>query len=54
MSTLRDLPKIEWRRAITVEEAPTGLVSVAVVDAEGARHVVKLRDPLALPPATAA
>lgn len=40
--------------AITVEEAPTGLASVAVVDAEGARHLVKLRDPLALPPATAA
>jgi len=40
--------------AITVEEAPTGLTSVAVVDAEGARPVVRLRDPLALPPATAA
>ncbi len=72
MSTLRNLPKTEWRgffdrmskpllgkwarhpTAITVEEAPTGLASVAVVDAEGARHVVRLRDPLALPPATAA
>jgi hypothetical protein len=40
--------------AITVEEAPTGLASIAVVDAEGARHVVRLKDPLALPPATAA
>ena len=30
--------------AITVEEAPTGLTSVAVVDAEGARHVVRLKD----------
>jgi hypothetical protein len=39
--------------AIIVEEAPTGLESVAVIDAEGARHFVKLREPLALPPATA-
>jgi hypothetical protein len=38
--------------AIIVEEAPTGLESVAVIDAEGARHFVNLREPLALPPAT--
>jgi hypothetical protein len=40
-------------KEITVEEAPTGLASVAVVDAEGARHVVRLKEPLALPPSAA-
>jgi hypothetical protein len=39
--------------AIIVEEAPTGLESIAVVDAEGARHLVRLRKPLALPPTSA-
>src|SRR5467141_4474341 len=39
---------------ITVEEAPTGLASIAVVDAEGARHIVRLKEPLTLPPASAA
>jgi len=45
---------IRHPKEITVEEAPTGLASVAVVDAEGARHVVRLKEPLALPPASAA
>jgi hypothetical protein len=44
---------IRHPKEITVEEAPTGLASVAVLDAEGARHVVKLREPMALPPASA-
>ena len=38
--------------AITVEEEPSGLASLAVVDAEGARHVVRLKEPLALPAAS--
>jgi hypothetical protein len=45
---------IRHPKEITVEEAPSGLASVAVVDAEGARHVVRLKEPLALPPASAA
>src|SRR3989442_477944 len=38
---------------IEVEEGPAGLASVAVVDADGARHVVRLKDPLMLPAAGA-
>jgi hypothetical protein len=34
---------------IEVEEGPAGLVGVAVVDANGARHFVRLKDPLMLP-----
>ena len=36
---------------IDVEEGPIGLESVAVVDADGVRHVVRLKEPLMLPPA---
>ena len=39
-------------REIVVEETPAGLASVAVIDADGARQVVKLKEPLMLPPAT--
>ena|SRR6185295_20165453 len=39
---------------IEVQEGPGGLVRVAVVDAGGARHVVRLKDPLMLPAAGAA
>ena len=38
-------------REIVVEEGDTGLKSVAVVDADGARQIVNLKDPLSLPPA---
>jgi uncharacterized protein DUF5335 len=38
-------------REIVVEEVPTGLASVAVLDADGARQIVKLKEPLMLPPA---
>jgi hypothetical protein len=31
-----------------VEEAPEGLVSVAVVDADGTRQIVRLKEPLML------
>jgi hypothetical protein len=36
-------------REIYVEDGGVGLASLAVVDAEGARQIVKLRDPVALP-----
>jgi len=36
---------------IDVEEGPIGLESVAIVDADGVRHVVRLKEPLMLPPA---
>ncbi len=38
-------------QAIQVEESAAGLVSVAVVDADAARHVIRLKDPLMLPEA---
>jgi hypothetical protein len=38
-------------REISVEELPTGLVTVAVVDSAGVRQVVRLTEPLTLPPA---
>jgi len=34
-----------------VDESLAGLESVAVVDGDGARQLVKLKDPLMLPPA---
>ena len=37
-------------REIVVEESETGLKSVAIVDADGARQIVNLKDPLMLPP----
>jgi hypothetical protein len=40
-------------REIVVEKTLTGLASVAVVDEEGARQVVRLKEPLMLPDATA-
>ena len=39
-------------REITVDESPAGLGSVAIIDEDGARQVVKFKDPLGLPPAT--
>src|SRR4051812_44495798 len=43
---------IRHPREIMVDQSPEGLGSVAIVDGDGARQVVKFRDPLALPPAT--
>jgi len=43
---------IRGPREIVVEDAPGGLASVAVIDADGARQVVRLKEPLKLPPAT--
>ena len=39
---------IHHPREIVVEEAPEGLVSVAVVDADGTRQIVRLKEPLML------
>src|SRR5882762_145619 len=44
---------IRHPQEILVEEAEAGLASVAVVDADGARHIVRLKEPLGLPPAAA-
>ena len=40
---------IRHPKEIVVEEGPMGVVSVAVVDKEGVRQVVKIREPLLLP-----
>jgi hypothetical protein len=40
-------------REIYVETGGGGLASFAVVDDQGTRHIVKLRDPLALPASAA-
>jgi hypothetical protein len=40
---------IEHPREIYVDDNVNGIVSLEVVDAEGARQIVKLREPLALP-----
>jgi len=37
-----------------VQENAAGLASLAVVDAAGARHIVRLKDPVMLPSAGAA
>ena len=42
---------IRHPKEILVEEDSAGLKSVAVVDADGARQMVHLKDPLMLPPA---
>ncbi len=44
---------IRHPREIIVEESPAGLESVAVIAEGGARHLVKLKDPLRLPAVTA-
>jgi hypothetical protein len=45
---------IRHPKEIVAEETPAGLASVAVIDEEGARQVVRLKEPLRLPPAAAA
>lgn len=44
---------IRHPREILAEQGPTGLASVAVIDEDGARQIVRLREPLMLPPASA-
>ena len=38
-------------KQVAVEETAGGLASVAVTDGNGATHVVRLKEPLTLPPA---
>ncbi len=40
---------IRHPREILVDETPSGLSSIAVVDAEGTRQIVRLKAPLMLP-----
>jgi hypothetical protein len=41
---------IRHPQAIDVEEEPIGIVSIAVLDDEGARHIIRLTEPLTLTP----
>ena len=41
---------IRHPQEIVVEETSAGLSSVAVVDEDGVRHIVRLKEPLMLPP----
>lgn len=38
-------------RQIVVEQGPLGIASVAVIDGDGSSQIVRLKTPLALPPA---
>jgi Family of unknown function (DUF5335) len=40
---------IQKPRAISADDSPTGLMSMEVVDSDGWRQILKLRDPLMLP-----
>jgi hypothetical protein len=42
---------IRHPKDILVEESPAGLASVAVIDEDGARQVVRFKEPLMLPSA---
>jgi hypothetical protein len=44
---------IRHPRSIVVEDTSSGLASVAVIDEDGLKQVVRLREPLKLPSATA-
>jgi hypothetical protein len=41
---------IRHPRQIVVEQVPTGVASVAVIDADGVQQVVRLKIPVMLPP----
>jgi hypothetical protein len=45
---------IRHPREVLVEETVAGVSSIAVIDEDGARQVVRLKEPLALPPANSA
>jgi hypothetical protein len=45
---------IRHPQTIDVEEEPIGILAVAVLDDEGARHIIRLTEPWSLPPASAA
>jgi hypothetical protein len=44
---------IHHPKQIIVDQTAAGLASVAIVDEDGARQMVRLKQPLMLPPATA-
>jgi hypothetical protein len=44
---------IRHPREVVVDQGATGVSSIAVVDADGTRQIVKLKDPMMLPPAMA-
>ena len=44
---------IRHPRQIVVEQGPTGVASVAVIDGDGIRQVVRLKTPMMLPPPAA-
>src|SRR5262245_54993360 len=39
-------------REIYVDDGPSGMASMEIIDRDGARHIIQLRDPLVLPPGT--
>ena len=41
--------RIEKPSAIYLEDGPVGLASIEIIDAEGTRQIVKLRNPVRLP-----
>lgn len=40
-------------REVYLDNGPRGLISIEVVDDDGARHIIKLKEPLMLPPPNA-
>jgi hypothetical protein len=38
-------------RELTIEDSVRGLMAIEIIDADDARHIVKLTEPLSLPPA---
>ena len=52
---LEDLDQmVRTPREVYIDDSPSGLASVQIIDGDGARHIIKLRDPLMLPPSAAA
>ena len=45
---------VQRPREMYVDLGPDGLTSLEVIDSDDARHIVKFRDPLMLPPPSAA
>lgn len=40
-------------RELSADVVSTGLIAVQIIDGQGSRQIIKLRDPLMLPPASA-
>ena len=45
---------ISGPKEVRIDESPAGLSSIAIVDKQGTGQVIRLKDPLGLPPATTA